>query len=122
MGADQNRGQHSREMEIRPIVGKIVFVILLVIFLWKSAEAVHKYMKPGKGQKISVEDHEKIDFPTLAICPVLRDRDVRIVQNRTVDGLAGAYEKVPPVHDVFPIVHYLLKEEDVLSHRLNSVV
>ena len=79
-------------------------------------------MNPGKGQKISVEDHDKIDFPTLAICPA-RIRDGHVGQNRTVDALAGAYKKVPPVHEVFPIVHYLVKEEEVLEGTiLNSVV
>ena len=60
-------------MENRTILARIVFAILLGIFVWKCTEAVIKYEDPGKGQRISVEDHDKIDFPTLAICPVLRE-------------------------------------------------
>ena len=123
-------------MENRTILARIVFAVLLGIFVWRCAEAVIKYRDPGKGQRISVEDHDKVDFPTLAICPVLRERkrfsmdymdassdgyndDTR----RSADGLADAYEKVPPVHEVFPVVHYFLKEKNVLEGNIpDSVV
>ena len=99
-------------MENRTALARIVFVMLLGIFVWKCSDAVSKYLDPGKGQKISVVDYEKVDFPTFAICPVFRDaRD----KSLSVDGLADAYYKVPPVHEVFPFVHYFLKETDVFE-------
>ena len=64
-------------MENRSILARIVFGVLLGIFVWICAKAVMKYRDPGKGQRISVEDHDEVDFPTLAICPVLRERKDR---------------------------------------------
>ena len=119
-------------MENRTILARIVFAVLLGIFVWRCAEAVIKYRDPGKGQRISVEDHDKVDFPTLAICPVLRERKRFFIDymdassdgyNDDTDGLADAYEKVPPVHEVFPVVHYFLKEKNVLEGNIpDSVV
>ena len=64
-------------MENRSLLARIVFGVLLGIFGWICAKAVIKYRDPGKGQRISVEDHDEVDFPTLAICPVLRERKDR---------------------------------------------
>ena len=42
--------------------------------------------------------------------------------SRSVEGLADAYEKAPPVHEVFPVVHYFLKEEDVYDSVISDSV
>ena len=118
-------------MENRTILARIVFAVLLGIFVWRCAEAVLKYRDPGKGQRISVEDHDQVDLPTLAVCPVLRERPRFFIDyidgynddtRRSADGLADAYEKVPPVHEVFPVVHYFLREKDVIEDIPDSVV
>ena len=105
------------EMEKRTIIARVVFIILLSLFVWKCSEAVRKFMDPGKGQKISVVDYDKVDFPTIAICPVLRKRPRFFKDykryNNTFERLAAAYEKAPPVQDVFPVVHYYLQETKV---------
>ena len=104
-------------MEKRTILARFVFAILLSIFAWKCSEAVRKFIDPGKGQKISVVDYDKVDFPTIAICPVLRKRPRFFKDykryNHTFERLAEAYEKAPPVREVFPVVHYYLQETEV---------